>query len=206
VNIKSSLNAFANFLIICATILIVLILITLSFFVFFDLYLFCRLCMHEFGHMIGSVLTDILSGNPIQPFHLNNTISSPLLHLPMPQQTTTERISVLILYGGMYFGFIVASIICGIICFYYRTKNWIFVLFAFPISLLIIEVVSNYYCGSDNLSRVRLAQCDNNLLINWIWQWGDVVFIIALMILFWGLLAYYIKRRIIRKPTPSENP
>jgi hypothetical protein len=140
--------------------------------------------------MLGSILTDIFSGSPIHIPYIKTWEPSPTLHIPMPQQTHTDaETTLLIIFGGIFSTFTITSLICVIIYRKYPRLKWIF---GIPIFMLITEVVSDYYCGTDNLSLAPLEDCKKNFLISSIWMSGDLfVILFFFVILSWLLVGYF---------------
>jgi hypothetical protein len=160
-----------------------------------DFYYVSSGYLHEGGHHAGSILSDILSGRPIEVPHVNNTEFSPNFHIGYPQQTTVRdenMASIPTMLGGMFFGAIVLTIICFFILWFYHfdsTKMWIVI---FPLALLIVEVNSNFYCGYDNPAHARSIECDSNPLYHFIWAYGSQSYVIGL-----GILLSYFAAKIV---------
>jgi hypothetical protein len=132
--------------------------------------------IHESGHMIGSVLTDFFSGQPIKIPYLKNTQPSPIWHLPMPQQTHSDaHLSLFLMYGGIVMTFIFFLLLClGIYWYFSSTK----LVLGLPFVILLHSIVNDYYCGTDNLTNLPLAECKNNFLVSFGWNFGNVILII----------------------------
>jgi hypothetical protein len=160
-----------------------------------DFYLVSSGYLHEGGHHIGSILSDISSRRPIEIPHVNNTEFSPNFHIKYPQQTTVRdenMTSILTMLGGMFFGAIILTIICFFILRFYHfnpTKMWIII---FPLVYLIVEVNSNFICGYDNLAHAPFTECNTNVVNHFIWENGSKLSVIGL-----GLLLSYFVAKIV---------
>lgn len=150
--------------------------ILLSYFFIFDFFLVLSFTIHESGHMIGSVLTDFFSGQPIKIPCIKNTQPSPIWHLPMPQQTHSDaHLSFFLMYGGIVMTFIFFFLVCLGIYWYFSSTKWILGL---PFLILIHSIVNDYYCGTDNPTNLPLPECNYNFLVSFGWNFGNVILII----------------------------
>ena len=100
-------------------------------------YITLNFYIHEAGHILGSIISDILSGNPIHSVYISIWGSSPILGIPVPKRTHTEGdLSLFFVYGGIFTSIIIISLICLWIYTRFTTKKWILL---FPVYIFTIE-------------------------------------------------------------------
>jgi hypothetical protein len=188
---KAACKFFLSFVLFCG-----LFVISYPFMV--DFYYVSSSYLHEGGHFAGSFLTDILCGNFIQMPYVKTWQYSPNFHIEYPQQTTVPdtNMNILTMVGGMFFGPIILTIICLILFYFYHfypTKTWIILI---PLGLLILQVVSNFYCGYDNPAHAPSDECNTNFLIHLIWIKGGTSFVVGLTLIFSFLLTKIVYERL----------
>ena len=152
------------------------------------LYFTVSFYVHESGHILGGIIGDMISGNQIQNYSISNWVPSPFPGLMMPQQThNSGKITAIFILGGMYAEIIFSFFICWLIymVFDFKNKAWIFVI---PIFTIFRQLLSNFLCGTDNLTNHPLALCQENFIISFLFRWFDYSIILILFILFFPVI------------------
>jgi hypothetical protein len=144
--------------------------------------------VHESGHIFGGIIGDLFSGNQIQNYTISNWIPSPFPGLIMPQQThNSGSITVFFILGGINAEIIFSFLICLLIyvMFNFKTKIWILII---PIFTIVRQFLSNYLCGTDNLSNHPYALCQENSIVSFLIRWFDYSILLILFIIIFPVI------------------
>jgi len=150
----------------------------ISSILFCSFYYIVTSYMHEFGHISGGILSDILAGNNIQNYTISNWIISPIFFMiPIPQQTRIPdgvlNTSIIFL-GGVVTTILLIFLICFIVYIKcdIKTKGRVWFVLLFTI---IIQIVNNFFCGTDNPFLKPYILCEENNLISFLFYWGPII-------------------------------
>jgi len=155
----------------------------------FSIYVPISFYLHEGGHILGGILNDVITGQPIHKYIISNWVNSTIPYLQMPQQTriVDGNGSALMTLGGMYavIGiFLFTSYIIYAKC-NFKTKNLVLLI---PIYVVITEIVSNFICGTDNWQGKPFDICQENILIQSYFNWNFYLLILIFFIIILPLI------------------
>lgn len=163
--------------------------------------------VHEGGHILGGLINDVITGNPLQKYTITNWVSAPFNpFLLLPQQTTGPA-SLANLYGGPYFSVLFFLIITALIYFKsnFKTKDRLILI---PIYVIISQIVENYYCGTDNFTNKPLLNCNDNSLFSTFFQWDTILLIAIFFILIYPIVKtefpYWIDKILVMRGKRGE--
>lgn len=164
INFKENLKRTPKRIFIYSTIAVVLALIT------FLILNYCQFYVHEFGHASSAVLYTMTTHNEsitINFTYINYKVPLTNISLLVPQQTITRFPRIMSVYGVL-FTIIFYALIFTLIAYILskikslKENNRIaFSLMGVFILLIINDIVSNLFCGTDGLN----LSCSHNFLM-----------------------------------------